>query len=162
MRLALVCAAALAAASVAAAAPPRAGTLVPGRSLGGIRLGETADAVRAALGRDYGLCRGCATTTWYYTYRPFQQRGLAVELTRGRVSGIYTLWQPKGWATSGGLRLGALDGELTTAAGPLVAVVCPGYDARVADSGKARTVYYIFRGRVWGFGLVRPRANPCR
>ena len=162
MRLALICAATLAAASVAAAAPPPAGTLVPGRSLGGIRLGEGADAVRAALGRDYGLCRGCATTTWYYTYRPFQQRGLAVELTRGRVSALYTLWQPKGWATKGGLRLGALDGELTAATGPLVAVVCPGYDALVADSGKARTVYYIFRGRVWGFGLLRPRTNPCR
>ena len=35
----------------AAAGLPRAGTLVPGRSLGGIRLGETQHAVRAALGR---------------------------------------------------------------------------------------------------------------
>ena len=162
MRLVAACAAALALASVAAAAPPREGTLVPGRSLGGVRLGESAAAVRAALGTGYGVCRGCATTTWYYTYRPFDRRGLAVELTRGRVTGVYTIWQPKGWTTRGGVRLGALDGELTAATGPLVAVVCPGYDARVADSGAARTVYYIFRGRVWGFGLLRPHANPCR
>jgi hypothetical protein len=50
---------------------PPAATFVPGRSLAGIRLGERAAEVRAQLGRDYGLCRGCATTTWYFTYRIF-------------------------------------------------------------------------------------------
>jgi hypothetical protein len=162
MRLAALCAAALVLSSTATAALPRAGTLVPGRSLGGIRLGESADAVRAALGHDYGLCRGCATTTWYFTYRPFDRHGLAVELTRGSVSGVYTVWRPSGWETRGGLRLGSLDGELTIAAGPLVTVSCPSYDARVADTAKARTVYYVFRDRVWGFGLLRPHASPCR
>jgi hypothetical protein len=153
---------ALVLASAAAGALPRAGTLVPGQSLGGIRLGETEAQVRAALGADYGLCKGCATTTWYYTYRPFDRHGLAVELTRGRVSGVYTVWRPNGWRTRGGLTLGALDGQLAIAAGPLVTVACSGYDARVADAPRARTVYYVFREKVWGFGLLRPRANPCR
>ena len=36
-------------------------------------------------------------TTWYFNYRPFDQHGLAVELTDGRVSAVYTLWQPAGW-----------------------------------------------------------------
>ena len=41
---------ALAFAAPAAAGLPKAGALVPGRSLGGIRLGESPQAVRAALG----------------------------------------------------------------------------------------------------------------
>ncbi len=166
MRLLAVPAAALVAASViggsAAAALPRAGIFLPGRSLGGVRLGESAGDVRAALGRSYGVCSGCATTTWYFTYRPFDRRGLAVELTRGRVSAVYTLWQPSGWRAATGLLLGVVDAQLTTSTGPLVAVVCVGYDARVADGPRARSVYYVVQGKLWGFGLLRAHANPCR
>jgi hypothetical protein len=162
MRLAAVCVTAIVLAGTAAAALPRTGALVPGRSLGGVQLGQTGAAVRAALGADYGLCRGCETTTWYYNYRPFDRHGLAVELTDGRVSGVYTVWQPPGWTAPKGIRLGALDSQLTTLTGPLINVSCSGYDARVADSPRARTVYYVARGHVWGFGLLRPHANPCR
>src|SRR3954452_24188404 len=105
MRTALLCALLLVAAAPASAALPRAGTLVPGRSLGGVRLGETAPKVRSALGSSYGVCRGCAVTTWYFTYRPFDRHGLAIELVGGRVSGLYTLWEPNGLGTPGGLRL---------------------------------------------------------
>ena len=89
--------AALVLAAPGAAGLPKAGTLVPGRSLGGVRLGETSGAVRVALGRFYGSCRGCPRLTWYFTYRPFGKHGLAVEFERGRVSAIYTLWRPAGW-----------------------------------------------------------------
>lgn len=136
--------------------------LVPGRSLGGLRLGETGAQVRAALGSSYGVCRGCATTTWYFTYGPFDRHGLAVELRRGRVSGVYTVWQPNGWSTPRGLRLGAPEAELQTLAGAVVPIVCSGYDVRIRDDARARTVYYVFRGRLWGFGLLRPHADPCR
>jgi len=162
MRLLAVCAAALVAAGAAAAALPRAGVFVPGRSLGGIRLGESAHDVRAALGRSYGVCEGCDTTTWYYTYRRFDQHGLAIELVGGRVSAVYTLWQPAGWRAATGLRLGVVEGQLTTSTGPLVAVACAGYDARVADGAHARSVYYVARGELWGFGLLRAHASPCR
>ena len=43
-----------------------------------------------------------------------------------------------------------------------IAVVCSGYDARVADTGGARSVYYVAEGRLWGFGLLPAHANPCR
>jgi hypothetical protein len=162
MRLLAVLAVALVVTSSAAAALPRAGVFRPGRSLGGIRLGESAGDVRAAFGRSYGVCRGCATTTWYFTYRPFDRRGLAVELTRGRVSAVYTLWQPTGWHAAKGLLLGVVEAQLTTSTGALVAVVCPGYDARVADGPRARSVYYVVQGKLWGFGLLRAHANPCR
>jgi len=160
----LACAATLllCAAATAAAALPTRGELVPGRSLGGVRLDETPAQVRAALGSSYGVCRGCARPTWYFTYRAFDQRGLAVELTAGRVSAVYTLWQPAGWYAPGGLRLGAPQGQVVALAGTLLPIACPGYQALVRDSTTARTVYYVLDGKLWGFGLLRPGESPCR
>jgi hypothetical protein len=164
MSRAFVCAALLALWLIptAGAALPQPGTLVPGRSLGGVKLGDTAASVRAALGRGYGVCQGCSRTTWYFTYRPFEQKGLAVELTRGRVSAVYTLWQPDGWQVARGLALGAVRGEVTKAVGATIPVPCVGYHALVSDGGQTRTAYYIVDDKLWGFGLLRARENPCR
>jgi hypothetical protein len=133
--LAVFVAALVASAGTAAAALPQNGVFVPGHSLGGIALGETASAVRAAL---------------------------AGELAHGRVSAVYTLWQPAGWRAANGLFLGVAEGQVTTSTPPLVPLPCIGYFARVADGPKVRSVYYIDQGKLWGFGLVRAHANPCR
>ncbi len=133
---------------------PVAGTFVPGHSLGGVRLGERAAEVRARLGHDYGLCRGCATTTWYFTYRRFDDKGLAVELTGGRVSAVYTLWQPPGWKDTRGLALGAPQAKVP----PGIPIACSGYEAYVSGT----SVYYVVGGKLWGFGLVRRGRSPCR
>ncbi len=137
----LACASVLAlvATTPAAAALPRAGALVPGRSLGGVRLGEPAAQVRTGLGGFYGVCRGCARPTWYFTYRPFDEHGLGVELTGGRVSAVYTLWQPPGWHGPRGLRLGAVEAQVTALAGTLLPVSCGSYEALVRDDRSART-----------------------
>ena len=140
------------------AALPQPGAFVPGRSLAGIRLGETPVQVRAHLGADYGVCRGCATTTWYFTYRRFDDRGLAVEFSRRRVSAAYTLWQPRGWRGPRGLRLGAPEGAVTGAVPGVVPVTCAGYTALV----RGGSAYLIVDGRLWGFGLFRKGATPCR
>jgi hypothetical protein len=164
MRRAALCAAgflALAAPAHAPAALPRHGVLVPGRSLGGVRLGETAARVAAELGA-HGVCRGCARTTWYFTYRPFDEHGLGIELTRGRVSAVYTLWRPAGWHGPHGIALGGYDAQVTAQAGPLVPVACAGYRALVSDTKGGDTAYYLVDGRLWAFGLFRPGASPCR
>jgi len=135
---------------------------VPGDSLGGIPLGASPGAVRAALGRFYGVCRGCARRTWYFTYGQFDKHGLAVEFGGGRVSGVYTLWRPAGWHAPRGLRLGATPLEVHQRVGTLRTFTCGGYTALVRDSARARTVYYVFNGRLWGFGLFRRGAAPCR
>ncbi|HEY8028717.1 MAG TPA: hypothetical protein VIE38_04315 [Gaiellaceae bacterium] len=140
---------------------PHAGTLVPGRSLGGVHLGEAAVQVRAALGVP-GVCDGCGTTTWYFTYRKFTNPGLAVELKAGRVTGVYTVWQPGGWHTPAGLRLGAFEGQVTSLASPVTPTQCPGYTALVRDARAVRTAYYIVDGKLWGFGLMTTRSSPCR
>ena len=153
---------ALVLAAQAAAGLPKTGVLEPGRSLGGIRLGESQRAVRAALGSFYGACRGCPRQTWYFTYHAFDKRGLAVEFTRGRVSGLYTLWQPKGWHARHELGFGSTPLAVHALVGSTRTVVCRGYDALVQDSAHARSVYYLFGGRLWGFGLFRRGASPCR
>jgi hypothetical protein len=152
----------LAAAPASAARLPRSGVLVPGRSLGGVRLGETPAAVRRAIGSLYGVCRGCARRTWYFTYRRFDDHGLAVEFTDGRVSALYTLWQPFSWHDTYGLALGAPETAVRLRAGPTHPVSCSGYKAYIADSSRARTAYFVYGGRLWGFGLFRHGARPCR
>lgn len=146
----------------AAAGLPKAGSLVPGRSLGGVRLEESQRAVRAALGRSYGTCRGCPRTTWYFTYRPFSQQGLAVEFDRGRVSAVYTLWRPPGWHAPHGLRFGATPLTVHDRVGTLRTITCKSYVALVRDTFQARTAYLLYAGRLWGFGLFRRSASPCR
>jgi hypothetical protein len=153
---------ALVLAAPAAAQLPKAGTLVPGRSLGGVRLGESSRAVIAALGTFYGTCGDCPDRTWYFTYRPFEKQGLAVEFARGRVSGVYTLWRPVGWHAPHSLRFGATPLAVHQAVGTLRTIGCHDYDALVRDTKRARTVYYVYAGRLWGFGLLRRGASPCR
>ena len=86
----------------AAYAPPRAGTFVPGESLGGVRLAMTEDEVLAADASD--------------------------------VARIY----------------GSLDERQ-----------CARYEALLLPGKKVTSVFYVFRDKVWGFGLMRPEAPPC-
>ncbi len=153
---------ALAATVVATGSLPHNGVLVPGRSLGGIQLAETTAQVRSQLGTFYGACDGCTQPTWYFTYKEFTHAGLAVELQRGRVSAVYTVWRPQGWRTRAGLQLGAVEAQVTKLASPVTPLQCPAYTALVHDEHGVRTVYYILDGRLWGFGLMHSGASPCR
>ncbi len=153
---------ALVIAASAAATLPKGGALVPGRSLGGVRLGDTPQAVRAAVGTFYGTCRGCPRRTWYFTYKQFDEHGLAVEFERGRVAAVYTLSRPAGWHAPHGLRLGARPLDVHRIVGTLRTVSCSGYTALVRDTARARTAYFLFAGHLWGFGLFRRGAAPCR
>jgi hypothetical protein len=161
-RVALLVLTAAALAAPATAAPPRQGMLVPGVSLGGLRLGATTAEVRAAWGRTYGVCRTCARTTWYFNYRPFEPQGAAVELRRSRVAALFTLWQPAAWRTREGLRLGDAQSRLRAVYGPLPRVRCAGYEALLMRRRGASTVFYVEDGEVWGFGLLAAGVPACR
>ena len=153
---------ALALAVPAAAGLPQAGVLVPGRSLGGVRLGESPRAVRAALGTFYGVCRNCRRRTWYFTYGSYDRHGLAVEFAQRGVSGVYTLWRPSGWHGPHTLGFGTSVLAVHRLTGASRTIRCGAYDALVRDSGRARTAYYVFEGRLWGFGLFGRGTSPCR
>jgi hypothetical protein len=146
------------AAVVIATALPQHGVLVPGRSLGGVRLGDTPAQVERRLGTFHGVCRGCARTTWYFTYKRFTEQGLGVEFRGGRVDALFTLASPPDWSTAGGIGLGAPAKSLP----PLESVPCHGYRALVARAPDAVTAYYVVDAKLWGFGLLGPQASVCR
>jgi hypothetical protein len=145
---------------VFALALPQHGMLVPGRSLGGLRLGMTGPQVEKAWGTDYGRCRNCTRTTWYFNYEKFHAQGAAVRFRRGRVEAVWTLWRPDGWRV-GGLALGAPAPAVTDRWGALVVVPCGSYDARVLTRRDVTTAFYVYGGKLWGFGLSRSDGSPC-
>lgn len=154
-------AAALLVAGPAAASPPRAGVLVPGKSLGGIRLGVAAAAVARGWGRSFGVCVGCRQKTWYFNYVPFRPQGTGVSFRDGRVDSLFTLWSPSGWRTTNGLAVGDDVARITSLYGALDRRDCGEYYALVLPSRGAVTEFYVVDGRLWGFGLSRAPA-PCR
>jgi hypothetical protein len=148
--------------ALALAALPQPGTLVPGQSLGGLRLGATRAEVIAAWGPKHGVCRSCRDTTWYFNYRPFEPQGAGAEFRRGRVAALFTLWQPPGWRTPQGLRLGDEASRVTALYGPLPRTRCAGYGALTLRRGRTLSVFYVLRDEVWGFGLLRAGVRACR
>jgi hypothetical protein len=162
MRIAAAIAVALVLAAPAASAPPGAGVLIPGRSLGGIELGTTKAEVERSWGRAYGVCDGCRHETWYFNYYAFQPRGAGVELRAGKVAAIFTLYQPAGWHTNRGLRLGDFEERVTSLYGSLVRRQCGGYSVLVLPGRNATTAFYVLDDRLWAFGLYRPGLPLCR
>lgn len=158
----LVAFAAVVFASQAAAAPPRAGVVVPGKSLGGLELGATRAQVRAAWGPRFGSCRGCREPTWYFNFRKFAPQGAGVAFRSNRSSALFTLWAPPGWRTDRGLRIGDDGARVAALHGPLLRVGCGTYDAFTIRGRSAVTGVYVHDGRVWGFGLSRPGVPVCR
>jgi hypothetical protein len=149
-------------AAALAAALPQPGVLVPGKSLGGIRLGETPRQVRGAWGASYGRCSSCRHPTWYFNYGAFQQQGAGVEFRRGRVAAVFTLWQPAGWHTRKGLTLGDPTARITELYGALPRADCGDYYSLTLPSRSALTAFYVSQDKLWGFGLMRPHVLLCR
>jgi hypothetical protein len=143
------------------AAPPRQAVFVPSKSLGGVRLGMTPKEVIETWGERHGTCTGCLDKTWYFNYRPFSPEGAAVVFRRERVVHVFTVWRPAGWKTPEGLTLGAPASDVARLYGSLDRRQCTFYYALLKPTRQARSVFYVFRNKVWGFGLIPPNASPC-
>jgi hypothetical protein len=149
-------------AASAAASPPRAGIVVPGKSLGGLELGASRDQVRAAWGTRFGRCRDCRTETWYFNYLGFEPQGAGVSFRRGRAVALFTMWSPPGWRTNRGLRTGDPAARITTLYGPLLRTSCGTYYALSLRRGRTKTSFYVVSEQIWGFGLSRLSEPTCR
>ena len=113
-------------------------------------------------GSRHGVCRDCRQVTWYFNLKPFEPQGAAVVFRRGRVVRAFTVWRPRGWRTDEGLELGATSGALAKAYPGLRSRSCTRYTAFLrAETVRTTSVFYVYRGRLWGFGLMRPRLSPC-
>jgi hypothetical protein len=145
----------------AAAAPPDPARFEPGKSLAGVRLGMTGKDVVKVWGKRHGICRACPEKTWYFNYTPFTPQGAGVVFRQGRVVHAFTVWRPSGWKTSEGLALGAPASDVSRTYGSLDRRPCTGYYALIKPEKGAWNVFYVFRGKLWGFGLTLPNASPC-
>jgi hypothetical protein len=143
------------------AAPPDPARFELGKSLGGVRIGMTGGDVLKAWGARHGVCRSCPNRTWYFNYTPFTPQGAGVVFREGRVVHVFTVWRPSGWRTLEGLALGAPASEVSRIYGSLDRRACTGYYALLKPEKRAVSVFYVFRDKVWGFGLTLPNASPC-
>jgi hypothetical protein len=162
MRALLVASAGLILTASAAAAPPTAGVVVPGKRLGGLALGATQAQVRRAWGTGDGVCRDCRTRTWYFNYRPGKPEGVGVSFVRGRAVALFTLWSPPGWRTTRGLQVGDPAARIAGLYGALLRMSCGTYSVSILRRGRTTTVFYVYDEQVWGFGLSRPGRPVCR
>ncbi len=150
------------AASEAAAAMPAKGVLAPGKSLGGIKLGDTVATVKKRWGSRYADCTICRRTTWMYTYRTGRLSGAAVSFRSGRVAAIFTLCAPRGWRTPQGLTLGDPTQHALSLYRTLGWSRCIGYGALTMRHPGAVTSIYTFGESVYGFALTRPSEPVCQ
>jgi hypothetical protein len=149
-------------APAAGAAPPRAGIVVPGKTLGRLALGATKAQVRAAWGTRYGVCRDCRAETWYFNLRRFEPQGVGVTFRKGRAVAVFTVWSPPGWRTPQGLRIGDPELRIAGLYGTLFRVECGRYSASTMRKNGVTTAFYVVDEQVWGFGLSRPGQPVCR
>jgi hypothetical protein len=141
------------------AALPRRGLLVAGRSLAGVRLGDSAGTVRALWGKNFTVCRDCKPTTWFYLYPSGDPVGAGVKFRNGRVTAVFTLGMTKGWRTEEGLRVGDLIDSSSSPVGRWR--LCSGYGAQSIRSGSAVTSILTNGPIVYGFSLTRPWEPVC-
>ena len=146
----------------ASAAPPRAGLVVPGQSLGGLHLGATPAQVRASWGPRFGRCRDCREPTWYFTFRRFEPQGAGVSFRGGRAVALFTLWSPPDWRTNRGLAIGDPAIRVAGLYGSLLRVTCTDYYALTIPRRNTTTAIYVFDDQVWGFALLARGQRVCR
>lgn len=148
----------------AAATLPKQGVLVPGRSLGGVRLGDTQALVRRRWGSDYRLCgrNVCHRTTWMYTYKGREPVGAAVSFRDGRVAAVFTLGAPDGWHTADGMPIGGSISRIAPAFGDMTWRLCIGYGALSKRNAGVVTSIYTAGEVIYGFALTRPAEPVCQ
>lgn len=154
-------AALVAAIALTPAALPRSGVLIPGISLGGVRLGASEAQVRAAWGASHGVCSDCRRRTWYFNYAEFAPAGAGVAFRAHRAVALFTLWSPAGWHTTRGLTIGDAEARITKVYGALPRTQCGTYSALTVRRRGAVSSIYVTGGKVWGFGLNRPDEPVC-
>jgi hypothetical protein len=156
-------------ASSAGVTLPLRGVLVPGKSLAGVRLGDSVNTVTSAWGKRYRVCATCnertsGRKTWFYTYLTnAQSLGAAVTFGKqGKVVAVFTLGSPAGWRTQEGLQLGEQIDRVQDLYGTLNWRVCIGYGALSMRKPGIVTSIYTNGEAVYGFALTAPTEPVCQ
>jgi hypothetical protein len=84
----------------ARAALPLKGVLVPGKSLAGVRLGDSPQQVLSTWGDNYRVCDGCSLPTWFFAFdhpdAAHRGVGTGVVFRGNRAVAVFTLGTPLG------------------------------------------------------------------
>ena len=137
---------------------PVKGVLVPGESLGGIRLGDTGGKVLALWGRNFSMLPG-QPMTWLYMSPTGDPYGAGVSFREGKVTAIFTLGGIRGWRRSDGLRVGQIFSKFNDPNGRTTA--CVGYGA-ISSHARDTVTSVLTQGQsVYGFALTRPSEPVC-
>jgi hypothetical protein len=142
---------------------PARGILHPGKSLAGVKLGDTMERVKQLWGSDYKVChlRQCSDPTWYFIYPKGEPLGASVRFKNGKVVTVFTLGSPTGWRTVDGLIIGEQVDRITQLYGKLRSNVCIGYGAMTMRTNGSVTSIYTTGQVVYGFALSRPTEPVC-
>jgi hypothetical protein len=130
---------------------PTRGVLIGGVSLADVQLGDSPRAVELAWGTNHMSCGNCRLRTWLFIY-PNRPAGAGVAFDRGQAVAVFTIGQPSGWRTAGGLWVGARMTAAHSSAG-MDRSDCAGYGALSRRDGDVVTSIYTRAGSVYGFGL---------
>jgi hypothetical protein len=145
------------------AALPTRGTLAPGVSLAGVRIGDSIAKVKKLWGSNYKVCPDCKGTYWYYIYPTGEPLGAAVKFSKtGKVIAAFTLGSPSGWRTREGLLMGEQIDKVAELYGSLPWHVCIGYGAMSMRNGNTLTSIYTTGLAVYGFAITAPAEPVCQ
>lgn len=137
---------------------PVNGVLVPGKSLGGIRLGDSGGKVLTLWGRNFTMLPG-QPMTWLYMSPTGDPYGAGVSFRNGKVTAIFTLGGITGWRRSDGLRVGQIFTKFNDPNGSTTA--CVGYGATSTRNGDSVTSILTNGQSIYGFALTRPSEPVC-
>jgi hypothetical protein len=130
--------------------------VVPGKSMAGVRIGDSLSAVRRVLGNRYramppGL-HPPGSQEYVFTFVTVRFRG-------GRVSAVFS--SAPGLRTSEGLALGQPVTRITRLYGSLRKIGC-GASVVFVIRGKTASTYFLSHaGVVIAFGFASPTEDPC-
>jgi hypothetical protein len=144
---------------------PARGIFVPGKSLGGIQLGDSQATVEASWGTNHQSCDPalCGPSTWLYIANLKEgPRGVGVTFDpNGNVIALFTLGSPFGWRTAEGVRMGDLFENVVQVYGNTGFRMCTGYGAMTMRTPAATTSVYVYGEVIYGFALTAPSAPVC-
>lgn len=143
---------------------PARGAVVPGQSIGNVRLGMTEARVRALWGPAYTACTQCGkTTVWLYVYREGDPIGAAVKFgATGRVVSVFTLGSPAGWGLKGVMMGDPVSNVYNVIGNSGTSTNCVGYDALTIRIGSSSTSFYSASGVIYGYALTASGQPVCQ
>jgi hypothetical protein len=143
---------------------PSRGVLIPGKSLGGVSLGQTQTKVRALWGGRFTECEKsfCKDPTWLYFYATGEPLGAATRFRKDKVVAVFTLGATTGWKTSNGLKIADPASRVYELYGSPRYTKCIGYEALSVTQGGVVTSFYLTSGVIYGFALTVPGLTVCQ